>query len=249
VVSERTDPSLHTLPFVWRFLRKHLYRFADLVIAQTPRIQQWLEKECDARVAVIPNFIAFSDAQVYVHSEHVPDKTIIAVGRLHHEKGFDLLISAFSLVIRRHEAWKLLILGEGDDRKKLQFLIDRLGIAHAVELRGFIKNPHALMSQAQIAVQPSRCEGFPNALLEAMSLGLPVLATEAAGSMLVTDDVNGLLVPSDNPEKLTAALMRLVESPDLRIRLGLEAEKVKHVYNMASIFQLWDGALNIRSES
>ena len=94
-----------------------------------------------------------------------------------------------------------------------------------------------------IAVQPSRFEGFPNALLEAMAEGVAVVASHDAGNMLIDDGKNGFLVPSDDVETLANILERLFTNPALREELGKNAEKVRSVYSREKIMMQWENVL------
>ena len=238
-VSERTDPRKHNVGSIWAIGRRYLYKYADCVIAQTPDVNKWLLSNTKATIQTIPNFIP-----KYVNASCVESgQLIVAVGRLGVEKGFDLLIRAFSKVVLVYPDWRLVILGEGKERANLQTLAFSLGVDSNVEFPGFVKDPLERLRQASIAVQPSRYEGFPNALLEEMALGIAVIASRPAGEMLIVNEVNGLLVTSENTDELTLAIRRLIENPKLRVALGNNAIKVKDSYSQEKIMKLWETVL------
>jgi glycosyltransferase involved in cell wall biosynthesis len=132
---------------------------------------------------------------------------VLAVGRLTDQKAFDVLIRAFSLVRRNHPA-HLLILGEGENRPALQSLIYLLGLDLDVDLMGFVQNPYPYMAHASLFVLPSRWEGLPTVLVEALYLGIPIVATDCPGGSreILKGGQFGRLVPVDEPLILAEAI-------------------------------------------
>jgi len=163
---------------------------------------------------------------------------ILFVGRLDPQKGLDTLIRASHLLRRTADTTvKLQLLGEGPSRNELMDLVESLGLEPDVEFVG--KNPDVrrYLEQADIFVLPSRAEGMSNALLEAMSCGLPVVATRIPGNLeLVEDQVNGLLCNVDDEESLANSLATLMEDASLRGRLGRAARrKVEASHSLKSV--------------
>jgi glycosyltransferase involved in cell wall biosynthesis len=149
------------------------------------------------------------------------DPVILSVGRLTELKDFPTLIRAFALV-RRKLPCRLLILGEGDQRASLEGLVSRLGLEEHVLLPGFASNPYSYMAQAAVFVLSSISEGLPSALIEAMAVGTPVVSTACPSgpSEIITPEVNGLLVPSADPEALAEAILRVLENKELARKLS-----------------------------
>lgn len=148
-----------------------------------------------------------------------------AVGKLQHEKGHDVLIEAVAL-IPDAERPIAMIVGEGMLRGSLESRIRESGLESHVHLLGFQNNVIGLLTTADIYVMPSRYEGLPIALLEAMALGKPIVATAVNGiPEAIRDGENGLLVPSEDPAALAEALRRLGRDPALRRKLGDGARK------------------------
>jgi colanic acid/amylovoran biosynthesis glycosyltransferase len=156
---------------------------------------------------------------------------ILQACRLIEKKGLDLSLHAFAELHRTHPAARFVIAGEGPLLPTLQALARELGIAEAVEFRGFLDEPElrAAMNQAHVFLHPSRTgsdgnqEGVPNSMLEAMATGLPAIATHHGGiPEAVTDSVSGILVPENDRTALTQALLRLVQEPELARRLGAQ---------------------------
>ncbi|MHB8762937.1 MAG: glycosyltransferase [Deferrisomatales bacterium] len=126
-----------------------------------------------------------------------------------------------------HRDVQVWVLGERPQAIALQTLARDLGVADRVLFRRFVHNPYPTLARATVFALPSRCEGFPNALLEAMALGLPCVAARrpTGPEEIITDGVDGLLVPVEDPDALAAAIARLLGDPDLRLRLGAAAAR------------------------
>lgn len=132
---------------------------------------------------------------------------VLAIGRLTDQKAFDVLIRAFSLVRKKHSV-RLLILGEGENRPVLEALVRQLGLEQDVNLMGFVQNPYPYMAHASLFVLPSRWEGLPTVLVEAMYLGMPIIATDCPGGSreILKDGQFGRLVPVDDSLILAEAI-------------------------------------------
>jgi glycosyltransferase involved in cell wall biosynthesis len=147
---------------------------------------------------------------------------VLSVGSLTPLKDFPTLIRAFSIVKSTHDC-RLVILGEGPDREKLESLIDDLDLRRDVLLPGFADNPFAWMRHARVFVSSSLTEGCPNALMEALACGTPVVSTDCIGgsSEVLEGGKWGRLVPIGRPDAMAAAILATLESvahPDVRQR-------------------------------
>lgn len=125
------------------------------------------------------------------------------------QKNYTTLIKAFALVKKEVDA-RLVILGDGEERKKLELLVNELGINDSVSMPGFVDNPYAYMSRADVFVLPSLWEGFPNVLVEAMACNTPVIATDCpGGSAEILDNGKwGVLVINNNIDNLSEAIKK-----------------------------------------
>ena len=249
VVSERTSPGVNlTVTQPWRALRRILYSWADVVVAQTRDAADWLEKNCRVTAVVIPNSIR---ALPGTACERGP--LIVAVGRLSSEKGFDLLLRAFAQISADFPQWRLAIVGDGPQRQSLEQLSLELDLAGQAEMIGEVRDVEAWMARAGLFVHPSRREGFPNAVLEAMALGTPVVCADCPSgpSDLIDDGVNGRLVPVDDVDTLARVMAELMARSVLRDRLGREAARVRIQYDVGSIMKTWEACLlpNISRQS
>ncbi|MDO6462231.1 glycosyltransferase [Granulosicoccaceae sp. 1_MG-2023] len=247
VISERIHPQYHKVGAVWRALRARLYGRADTVVAQTGQIAAWLKDNTAARrVAVVPNF---SDAEA---AADVPllaarPKRIIAAGRLHRQKGFDLLLAALAAqqAPLREGGWQVCIFGEGPERDVLQQQLDSSGLGEWVKLAGKTTQLATEMQQSRVFVLSSRYEGFPNVLLEAMTAGCAVCAFDGVSGVaeLISDGEDGLTAKGMDPAGLGAVLLRLCEDTALTERLGPAALAKSAQFSPAAVVPLWEAVL------
>jgi glycosyltransferase involved in cell wall biosynthesis len=151
------------------------------------------------------------------------------VGRLSAGKGVDVLLRAMAELMRFEPRVELTIVGDGAEANRVRMLAQELGVLDSVKFAGFIVSPDELvrvLSDIGIVVVPSRTEGVPLALLEAMALGRAVVATRVGGIPSVLEDArNGLLVPPEDPQALSVAILRLVQDPALAFRLARAARE------------------------
>ncbi len=185
------------------------------------------------RLFLVPNGV---DAQKFHPAPELrpdpaqPERTLLCVARLQYPKGIDVLLHAWGRMMHQPSGWrahlrpKLLIAGEGPLLPQLQRIAAELEITDSVEFLGLQRNVLPLLQQSWGFVMPSRWEGMPNALLEAMSCGLPCIATRVSGSEdIVQDGINGLLIEPEQPEALAQAMRRVIEDSDFAARLAQEA--------------------------
>jgi len=182
------------LPRYTRLLYKLLYRHADSVICQSRAMAEDLAGEIQLEaetIAVLPNPVDLAAILDGIQSAKDgpaqwtgPGPHLLAVGRLSHEKGFDLLLQAFTSVRRQFPTADLLIAGAGAEESQLKALCFSLGLQTAVRFAGHLDNPYACFPGATLFVLSSRHEGMPNALLEAAAAGLPIVALPASGGVI-----------------------------------------------------------------
>ena len=172
-------------------------------------------------------------------------KRIFAAGRYTSQKGFDLLIEAFIPVAARHPDWELRICGRGIRKQELIDLIDRRGLARQVTLAGPSEDIPGEMARASIYALSSRYEGFPLVLIEAMSKGMAVVAFDCptGPADIVDDHGNGILVPPQDVEALTAGLLEMIEDEPLRRRCASAAVETAREYTMSAVGPGWDAML------
>lgn len=248
VAVEQSDP--HTFPMkpAWARLRLLAYARAARVVLLSARDADFFPPRLRGRVAVIPNpFVppppAPPDAGPRTDATRRP--TLIGVGRLHRDKGFDILLEAFSMLASDHPEWQLTILGEGDERGRLEARRDELRLGGRVSLPGRVKDPYTFLRRASLFALPSRAEGFPLALCEALACGLPAVCADCAGGVrdIIEDGANGLLVPANDPAALARALGRLMGDEAERERLARRAPEIVERFSPEKTFAAWESLL------
>jgi glycosyltransferase involved in cell wall biosynthesis len=168
------------------------------------------------------------------------------VGRLESVKGCDVLLVAFSRILRNYPSARLIMVGDGTLRNELTRLSKSLGLENSVEFTGFVPFPEipSYLSRFSILVLPSRSEGMPNALLQAMAAGLPVVATRVGGiPEIVEDHVEGLLVEPNSPDDLAKAINELMSSESLCLTLGQNAKAKAANYSDDRIIRIYESLL------
>lgn len=223
--------------FIWNFS----YRFADQLTVLTKFDVPFFEKK-GAKVIIMPNPCSFIPLD-----KKVPNKTntIIAVGSLNriHHKGFDNLIKLMKPVLEKFPAWRLKIVGGGEDgMQTLKQLAREYGIQDQVEFTGFQRNVAEIMRQSKIFILPSRWEGLPMVLLEAMSQGLACIAYDCktGPSDIITNFENGLLIENQNMEAMQKGLETLIKDDQLSEQLATNALKNLDYYSMDNVILKWN---------
>jgi glycosyltransferase involved in cell wall biosynthesis len=181
-------------------------------------------------------------------SEKVAEKKgelLLAVGRLHPQKGYEILLEAFAIARPMMDNWTLRILGSGRLEDELCSLSRQLGIADSVEFLGHVADPFPHYRAADLFVMTSRYEGSPNALWEAMSCGLATIVSDSIEGALevVSDGPNTRVVPVGNAGALANVLKELAGNPDLRGRLGRDALRAVRHFAPTEVFCVWDKML------
>jgi glycosyltransferase involved in cell wall biosynthesis len=199
------------------------------------------------RVHFVPNAVKPPTALAAPFRDGVCSPRIVAAGRLHPKKGFDVLIAALALLRDRGQAFDCEIAGEGDERGKLEGLIAQHGLGGRVRLVGWRGDVSAFLATGDVFAFPSYQEGFPLVLLEAMAVGLPVASAAIPGPVeMIEDGVNGLLVPPGDPAALAQALAGLVAAPEKSRALGVAARaKVLADYGPESLQRRLDAVLDL----
>lgn len=245
IVTERTDPRRHRIGAVWNWLRRWSYPRCAALVVQTRDVREFFVPPLppDA-VFVIPN--AVFGTEPGRPPEGIDGRSIVlGAGRLSGEKGFDLLIDAFAGLADDHPNWRLVILGDGPQQRELAMHIGRWGLEDRIELRGWVTVPADWYAAADVFVLPSRYEGFPNALLEAMACGNAAIATDCgpAISDIIRDGENGLIVPAEDTVELARGMRSLLTDSDLRTRLGNAARAVNQRFAAQDYFREWDAVI------
>jgi glycosyltransferase involved in cell wall biosynthesis len=169
-------------------------------------------------------------------------RRLLAVGRLHPHKGFDLLVRAFEMVAHYFPDWDLVILGDGDGREELQNQINEAGLASRISLPGRVGNIGDWYTQSDLYVLSSRVEGLSNTLIEAMASGLAPVAfdCETGPREIVRNGIDGVLVnPSEDVEALAAHLSDMMAREAQRKAYAKRAVDVRDRFSTTRVMALW----------
>lgn len=243
VVSERTMPdrTINSFNYFFRKLSFLIYRNSKAIVVPAIGIADCIKKNNSYKA--LNNFkIIRNPIHVFPKpsGRKVNDRAfILGVGRLNYIKGFDLLIDAYSKIDT--DLVDLIIVGDGTEYEKLQAQVERLNLLDRVKLLGAKDNLQDYYHQAELFVLSSRNEGYPNALIEAMSFGCACIAVdcEFGPSEIIEHEVNGVLVENSNQVKLSAAINKLIKNESLRKKISTNAQLIKKTNSVKNISANW----------
>ncbi|NDU77034.1 glycosyltransferase [Actinomadura sp. DSM 109109] len=221
----------------YRRVREH-YAHADRMLVLSAEDADAWARDGMTNVDHIPNAL-----HVTPGVRPTLDLPVVAcVGRLSYEKGVDLLLEAWERVTARHPGWRLHVYGNGPDEADLRARAAAAGLSGSVEFRGVVSDVEEALVEASVFALPSRAEGFPMSVLEAMAYGLPAVAFDCAPGVraLIEDGTGGLLVPPGDTTAFAAALGRLIEDPELRRALGAGARASVPRFAPDAVLARWD---------
>lgn len=240
IVAERSYPGLYSSMDA-RLLKFYAHK-ANGFVFQTNDIYKWYKDDIkNIKIRVIPNAInkEFITDEVGEEKENI----VIAVGRLSKEKNFGMLIEAFQKICKKFSEYRLIIYGEGPERENLERQISRLKLEKRVLLPGNTIDIVNKYKKAKVFALSSDFEGMPNALMEAMSVGLPCISTDCLGggpNYLVSNGKNGILVPANNSAMFAEALDKVLSSEEFAEKLGREAMKIRDYLSVEQIYSQWE---------
>jgi GalNAc-alpha-(1->4)-GalNAc-alpha-(1->3)-diNAcBac-PP-undecaprenol alpha-1,4-N-acetyl-D-galactosaminyltransferase len=244
-ISERNDPQRQDPGIQWRFLRRLLYRFADRITANSAHAVEIMSSYVPrARLAVVRNPVSLPETM----ADPVSNRIILNVGRLVPQKGQIQILQALSFLDVAAAGWQLNILGDGPLRDELIQQGRGLGIGPIVDLLGNVRDPSPFYKSAGIFVLSSLYEGTPNALLEAMSFGLPCIVSDCLPGALdyVEDGRTGLVYRAGDSRHLAACLQRLMDDASLRKKLGEAARARVAQDSITAVAARWEELLDMR---
>ena len=221
--------------------RKLAAKYCDYVITLTEKDKILWEnnlKNINAQVISISNPCPFPIIQNYTKEKNT--KIVLAVGRLTHVKGFDMLLQAWTHVHQFLPEWHLKIVGEGEDREKLSNFILNNNLTSSVELVGNTNNIKDYYEQAEILCLSSHFEGFPMVLLEAQAFGLPIVAFDCeTGPAEILADTDSILVPQNNINLFASSLIDLMKNEEKMKLINFKSKEKAKLYQPQSIIEQW----------
>lgn len=239
IVADRNDPSRVPESLFLRFVRNFLYQFANKIIVQTNHNKEYFNKKLAKKIEIIFNPVDVGESKGAGLATK-KEKRIVSVGRLMEQKNHQLLIRCFSKIKKTNPDYKLSIYGEGPERENLEKQVHELGLDEDVVLEGQVDDIFSKITNSEIFILSSNYEGMPNALIEAMCLGLPVISTKVSGATdLIEDGINGLLVDCMNENQLFNALYRMINDNALRWKCAQNAVDIANKLNADDILSRW----------
>lgn len=244
IYSERTDPLDASYSGIVTFLRNVSFQIIDGFVFQTTAAQMFFEKNkrvCDKSI-VIANPIKIADERFSTVSS-IRDKRIVSVGRLVDRKNHKYLIEAFATIINEFPEYTLEIYGEGELRNQLEMQIEMLGLKEKVLLKGNKDNIFECIYAASLFVLPSESEGMPNALIEAMALGVPCISTDCkpgGAKALIRNGENGFIVPLDDVDELADRMSFMLMNPDAAEKMAQNAMNIRNTHAPEVIYDIWE---------
>ena len=238
-VSERNNPWVMPDVKITRALRVLAYPFAKGIIFQTEMARSFFGKRIQKKSIVLQNPI--EEKRIPQQYQGKRRKKIVAVGRLHKQKNFSFLIQAYAMFRRGHPEYELQIYGEGEQKEALENEIRELELTDCVFLKGSCEDVLSRINDASMFVLSSDYEGMPNVLIEAMCMGMPVIATDCPSGgprSLITDGKNGLLVPVADKTAMVHAMERMTNE-EYAQKLADNAYLLRKALTSQVIFEEW----------
>lgn len=223
-----------------RFLADFLFSRAAGVILQTERSRAFFCNKVGKKAVVLPN--SLNSDFIRQRYEGKREKKIVSVGRMDENKNQKMQVRAFAALKDRYPDYELVIYGDGELRPDLEALAASLDVSQRVSLPGVVQDVAERIERASLFLLTSYSEGVSNALIEALALGLPVIATDvpSGGTQeLITDGVNGVVIPAGDDRALEAAMDRLLGDQDYADRLGRAAAGIQKKLAPERVNAMW----------
>ncbi|MCE5175155.1 MAG: glycosyltransferase family 4 protein [Bacteroidales bacterium] len=220
---------------IWVYrLEKAVKKFNAFVVLTQKDADNWkMIRSC----TIIPDSLAFFPNKV----SDCKKKQILSVGRLYEQKGYDMLIEAWFLVVKKNPDWKLYIYGSGELQEYLIGLIIKKGLSDSLFIKEPVKNIVDKYIESSLYVMSSRFEGFGMVLIEAMACGLPVISFDCPDgpSDIIANNEDGILVENGNIQQLAEKMSYMIEHEEIRVQMGQKARENVRRYNQDLIMKKW----------
>lgn len=239
VISERNDPERFPTEKPMRWLRNFVYKRCEGLVFQTPGAKAYFDDMIKCKSTVICNPITATLPKRY---EGVREHRIVNFCRIEPQKNLKMAIDAFAMLHEEFPDYTLEFYGEGSQKQALMEYAERIHIGNKVIFHGYAPNIHAKIIKAALFVSTSDYEGISNSMLEAMAIGIPSICTDCppgGARSVITDNVNGMLVPVGDTEKMAEAMKTVLQDQSLQERLSLNASKLADSLQPNMIAKQW----------
>lgn len=240
IISDRNYPKIEYASLKSRTIMKFLYKRADGFVFQTDEARDYFCKKIQDKSIVIANPVD----DRFLKTKYVGYKSteFINVGRLNEQKNQILLIESFKDVIKKYPNYKLLIYGEGSLKNELSMYIKDNKLNNNVKLCGNVDDIDNILKDKKGFILSSKYEGMPNALMEAMAVGVPCISTDCpcgGPRELIKNNINGLLVKSNDKNELVSAMYKIIENDKMCKKIAMSAKKNMNNYSCDKIVSKW----------
>ncbi len=239
-VAVRGDPAMEYYNGWMRFMARNLFKKADGIILQTRQSYEFFPAQVRRKAVILKNPVSLSFFRERYRGER--DKELVAVGRIDGNKNHEMLIRAFAGIAGKYPDHRLVIYGEGELKDKLERLVAELGMQERIILPGAVTDVAEAIYKAKVFILPSNTEGVPNTLIEAMVMGLAVIATNCpcgGPEELIEHGVNGLLTPVGDVEKMKENIEFVLDDLYNADLMGEHAKKTADIYRPEKIYKEW----------
>lgn len=244
IVADRNDPTKIPSNTVLRKVRDFLYMFADGVVVQTKKNQVYFNRVVQKKSTVIYNPVNMGE-YAGAALNNPKEKKFVTAGRLMPQKNQKMMIRAFANVLEKHPDYRLVIYGEGPCREELENLVKELNVENNVLMPGNTTMLHGQLKDATGFLLSSDYEGMPNALIEAMCMGLACVSTKVSGATdLIQDHKNGLLTEVDCQEEFEGAILELIENPEFVEKFAKLSVELNEQLELSKIMEQWIAFIN-----
>lgn len=248
VVSVRSAPERELAGKGVKQLTFAMFGRAAGIVLQTTQAMEYFPKRLQKKAVILPNSINREFAEYLDNMGEVSqgnktsDFRVITVGRIDDNKNQKMLVEAFVQVCGSDSKWTLHLYGDGESRQKVEAIAKASNVADKIVFHGVVDNIPEEMSKADIFVLPSKVEGMPNALIEAMAMGKACISTDCpcgGPADLIENEVSGILIRVDDKEGLVRALAGLMEDADRRQALGIMASDIRKRLAPTEVNRKW----------
>lgn len=242
IISERSDP--YSVNGLNHKFRRMLFLFADGIVFQTEGAKKYFNSKIQFKGNVIANPVINNmklTTEKFDYKEY--SKDIVCVSRFDvKQKRQDLMVKAFDEVIKKHSDMRLIFYGDGNDLPMIKEMVNNYDLADSVVFKGKVNNVSEQISKSRVFVLTSDYEGIPNALIEAMAIGLPVISTDCSpggARVLIENYENGIIVPRDTVDELAKAIIYIIENKDHAKNMGRKAKDIVYKFSEDKILEKW----------
>lgn len=242
LISERTDPHFEPSKAILRFFRNCIYMLADRVVFQTPGARDYYPKSVRNRSVIIPNPINSNLPEPFEGNREL---RVVNFCRIAKQKNIKVLLDAFEIFHKNNHLYRLEIYGDTKDpayKNYLEEYVNTLSSKNSISFMGACTNIHDKVLSAKMFVSSSDYEGLSNSMLEAMSIGLPVIVTDCINGgerMCIENYVNGIIVPTKDACATALAMEEIASSPVLECKLSTNSRKIRTELSEDNILSKW----------